>query len=105
MRFHGIQQIPGRRPVRRRLLAEITNWTGLSADQGQQDDITLLLFDFKTPVRIPTLAEVKSSFGHDVSNDGLCHPSGSVQTTEKYLGCKQRLREAVNDKIGIEPGP
>ena len=49
----------------------------------------------------------------------LCHESGgeleqiqfllghvSVQTTEKYLGCKQRLREAVNDKIGIEPpGP
>jgi site-specific recombinase XerD len=27
----------------------------------------------------------------------------SVQTTEKYLGCKQRFREAVNDKIGIEP--
>jgi len=48
----------------------------------------------------------------------LCHSAGgeleqiqfllghvSVQTTEKYLGCKQRLREAVNDKIGIEPGP
>ena len=48
----------------------------------------------------------------------LCHESGgeleqiqfllghvSVQTTEKYLGCKQRLREAVNDKIGIEPIP
>jgi hypothetical protein len=28
----------------------------------------------------------------------------SVQTTEKYLGCKQRLREAVNDRMGIEPG-
>jgi hypothetical protein len=28
----------------------------------------------------------------------------SVQTTEKYLGCKQRLRVAVNDQIGIEPG-
>ena len=27
----------------------------------------------------------------------------SVQTTEKYLGCKQRLRRAVNDHIGIEP--
>jgi len=27
----------------------------------------------------------------------------SVQTTERYLGCKQRLREAVNDKIGLEP--
>ena len=46
----------------------------------------------------------------------LCHNAGgeleqiqfllghaSVQTTERYLGCKQRLREAVNDEIGIEP--
>src|SRR5271170_3733110 len=46
----------------------------------------------------------------------LCHTAGgeleqiqfllghvSVQTTEKYLGCKQRLREAVNDQIGIGP--
>jgi len=46
----------------------------------------------------------------------LCHAAGgeldqiqfllghvSVQTTEKYLGCQQRLRGAVNDKIGIEP--
>jgi site-specific recombinase XerD len=46
----------------------------------------------------------------------LCHSAGgeleqiqfllghvSVQTTEKYLGCTQRLREAVNDRIGIEP--
>jgi site-specific recombinase XerD len=48
----------------------------------------------------------------------LCHSSGgeleqiqfllghvSVQTTEKYLGCKQRLKEAVNDDIGIGPSP
>lgn len=48
----------------------------------------------------------------------LCHAAGgeleqiqfllghvSVQTTEKYLGCKQRLKEAVNDQIGIEPVP
>jgi len=46
----------------------------------------------------------------------LCHASGgeleqiqfllghvSVQTTERYLGCKQRIRSAVNDHIGIEP--
>jgi site-specific recombinase XerD len=46
----------------------------------------------------------------------LCHAAGgeleqiqfllghvSVETTERYLGCKQRLREAVNDKIGLEP--
>lgn len=45
----------------------------------------------------------------------LCHESGgeleqiqfllghvSVQTTERYLGCKQKLREAVNDKMGLE---
>src|ERR1700730_18248369 len=48
----------------------------------------------------------------------LCHVSGgeleqiqfllghvSVQTTERYLGCKQRIRSAVNDRIGIEPNP
>jgi site-specific DNA recombinase len=46
----------------------------------------------------------------------LCHSGGgeldqihfllghvSVQTTERYLGCKQRIRGAVNDHIGIEP--
>jgi phosphoserine phosphatase RsbU/P len=30
-------------------LAEIARWTGGSASPGQQDDITLLLFDFKRP--------------------------------------------------------
>jgi integrase len=46
----------------------------------------------------------------------LCHAAGgelepiqfllghvSVETKERYLGCKQRLRGAVNDKIGLEP--
>ncbi len=46
----------------------------------------------------------------------LCHLAGgeldqiqfllgqvSIQTTERYLGCKQKLRCAVNDRIGIEP--
>ena len=46
----------------------------------------------------------------------LCHLAGgeldqiqfllghvSIQTTERYLGCKQRIRSAVNDRIGIEP--
>src|SRR6266699_2814453 len=29
----------------------------------------------------------------------------SVQTTERYLGCTQRISSAVNDRIGIEPNP
>ena len=28
----------------------------------------------------------------------------SVQTTE-HLGCKRRIRSAVNDRIGVEPNP
>jgi integrase len=27
----------------------------------------------------------------------------SIRTTERYLGCKQKLRVAVNDRLGIEP--
>jgi site-specific recombinase XerD len=27
----------------------------------------------------------------------------SVQTTERYLDCTQRIASAVNDRIGIEP--
>jgi integrase len=27
----------------------------------------------------------------------------SIQTTERYLGCRQKLRIAVNDHLGIEP--
>lgn len=32
------------------------------------------------------------------------HGHVSIETTERYLGCKQRIRSAVHDRIGIEPG-
>lgn len=63
-------------------------------------------------------SQVPSLAPHDLRRTcaRLCHRAGgeleqiqfllahvSVQTTERYLGCKQRFRNAVNDRIGLEP--
>jgi integrase len=63
-------------------------------------------------------AEIDRLSPHDLRRTcaRLCHLAGgqldqiqfllghvSIQTTERYLGCKQELRHAVNDKLGIEP--
>jgi site-specific recombinase XerD len=63
-------------------------------------------------------AKIEKLAPHDLRRTcaRLCHEAGgeleqiqfllghvSVQITERYLGCKQRLREAVNDRIGLEP--
>ena len=68
--------------------------------------------EFASKAQVGTLAP------HDLRRTcaRLCHLAGgeleqiqfllghvSVQTTEKYLGCKQKLSVAVNDHIGIEP--
>ena len=62
-------------------------------------------------------AEISNLAPHDLRRTcaRLCHLAGgeleqiqfllghaSVQTTERYLGCKQKLRHAVNDAIGLE---
>jgi len=62
-------------------------------------------------------AEIRNLAPHDLRRTcaRLCYMSGgeleqiqfllghaSVQTTERYLGCKQKLREAVNDNIGLD---
>ena len=62
-------------------------------------------------------AAIKDLAPHDLRRTcaRLCHMAGgeleqiqfllghaSVQTTERYLGCKQKLRHAVNDTIGLE---
>jgi integrase len=64
------------------------------------------------------MAEIEKLAPHDLRRTcaRLCHLAGgeldqiqfllghvSIQTTERYLGCKQKLRHAVNDKLGIEP--
>lgn len=63
-------------------------------------------------------AEIEKLAPHDLRRTcaRLCYAAGgeleqiqfllghvSIQTTERYLGCKQRIRCAVNDRIGIEP--
>jgi len=62
-------------------------------------------------------ADIKNLAPHDLRRTcaRLCHLAGgelgqiqfllghaSVQTTECYLGCKQRLSQAVNDNLGLE---
>ena len=62
-------------------------------------------------------ADIKNLAPHDLRRTcaRLCHLAGgeleqiqfllghvSVQTTERYLGCKQKLSQAVNDHLGLE---
>jgi site-specific recombinase XerD len=62
-------------------------------------------------------ADIKNLAPHDLRRmcARLCHLAGgeleqiqfllghaSVQTTERYLGCKQKLHQAVNDNLGLE---
>jgi site-specific recombinase XerD len=62
-------------------------------------------------------ADIKNLAPHDLRRAlaRLCHLAGgeleqiqfflehaTVQTTKRYLGCKQRLSQAVNDKLGLE---
>jgi len=66
----------------------------------------------------PQSAELDKLAPHDLRRTcaRLCHLAGgeldqiqfllghaSIQTTERYLGCNQELRVAVNDRLGIEP--
>ena len=65
-----------------------------------------------------TRAGIEKLAPHDLRRScaRLCHLAGgeldqiqfllghvSIQTTERYQGCKQKLRFAVNDRMGIEP--
>src|SRR5947209_2919603 len=102
----GIRRVKGVK----KLGVRLGNW--LTAEQGQA------LWQAPDHQRLKGKRDRALLAPHDLRRTcaRLCHASGgeleqiqfllghvSVQTTERYLGCKQRIRSAVNDRIGIEP--
>src|SRR5579862_2881475 len=86
----------------RRLGVRLGNW--LTAEQGRR------LLRRRTPATLRELRDLRRTCAR------LCHLARgeldqiqflfghvSIQTTERYLGCKQKLRLAVKDRLGIEP--
>src|SRR3984957_4696127 len=69
-------------------------------------------------VKCAKKADIDKVAPHDLRRTcaRLCHSAGgeleqiqfllghrSVETTERYLGSRQRIMHAINDKMGIEP--
>lgn len=50
-----------------------------------------------------TCARLCRNAGGELDQIQLLLRHVSIQTTERYLGSRQRIRSAVNDRIGIEP--
>jgi integrase len=113
----GIRRVKGVR----RIGVRLGNW--LTPEQGRR-----LLGRASTARQLRNHAMVAMLMGaratidklapHDLRRTcvRLCHLAGgeldqiqfllghvAIQTTERYLGCKQKLRVAVNDRLGIEP--
>ena len=99
----GIRRVKGVPQLGRR----VGNW--LSAAQGEQ-----LLSGLSAQKDCATRAGIKTLAPHDLRRTcaRLCHAAGgeleqiqfllglaSVQTTERYVGCKQDLCRAVNDRL------
>src|SRR2546427_9312896 len=97
----------------------------ISLEQKQYAPSTIIWGDGMTPKVIWQIvkdaagrAGIEKLAPHDLRRTcaRLCHFAGgeldqiqfllghvSIQTTERYLRCKQKLRVAVNDRLGIEP--
>ena len=58
--------------------------------------------DRQLPTRIARSAATFVEFGGELEQIQFLLGHVSIQTTERYLGCNQRIRGAVNDRIGIE---
>ncbi|MGD0446331.1 MAG: site-specific integrase [Edaphobacter sp.] len=96
------------------LFFQVSSAWALCGDRMTEKSIWHIVKDCAKGIGMPKLAP------HDLRRTcaRLCHVAGgeleqiqfllghvSIQTTERYLGCKQRIRSAVNDRIGIEPNP
>ena len=96
---------------RGRIFRKVTKMGRVWGDGMTEKAVWHIVKDCARRIGVATLAP------HDLRRTcaRLCHASGgeleqiqfllghvSVQTTERYLGCKQRIRSAVNDRIGIE---
>ena len=98
--------------ARGRIFRRVTRMGRTWGDCMTEKSIWHIVKDCAKGIGMPKLAP------HDLRRTcaRLCHAAGgeleqiqfllghiSVQTTERYLGCKQRIQSAVNDRIGIEP--
>ena len=93
----------------------IDEWTKASSTWGNGLTEKVVWYVVKNFAKVVGIEKVAP---HDLRRTyaRLCHASGgeleqiqfllghvSVQTTERYLGCKQKIRDAMNDRLGIEP--
>lgn len=96
-----------------RLVRDLSSWPRASSERTDWNKQLPIVGCLRT-----TLHLVRNRAPHDLCRScaRLCHAAGgdldqiqfllghvSIQTTERYVGCKQRIRSAVNDRIGIEP--
>jgi len=107
MRFftHSVQRVRKNHTV-----MPSTNLSGAIPPNQDRASIAVWFFvtgpfsNRKTLRRLPShLCSVMPSSGAgELEQIQFLLEHASVQTTERYLGCKQRLSQAVNDKLGLE---
>ena len=50
-----------------------------------------------------TCAKLCRASGGDLEQIQFLLGHASIETTERYLGSRQNLKEAVNDRLGLDP--
>ena len=71
-------------------------WSAQKRDRAETESVPVRLHNHGTCARLCHLA------GGELEQIQFLLGHASVQTTERYLGCKQRLSQAVKDELGLE---